>query len=105
MNDTNLLIIGDENAVFGFALLGVTGQVVHSAEEAHNALQHALNDKEIGIIFLTEAWATALQTEVAHHRATMPSPLLIEIPGSQPVPQHKSLRDLVQEALGIRLEG
>ena len=103
MNDTNLLIIGDENAVFGFALLGVTGQVVHSAEEAHDALQAALNAKEISIIFLTEAWATALQTEVAQHRATLPTPLIIEIPGSAPVAAHKSLRELVQEALGIRL--
>jgi len=103
MNGTNLLIIGDDNAVFGFALLGVPGQVVHSAEEAHDALQSALNDKEIDIIFVTEAWAAALQTEVAQHRATMPTPLLIEIPGSEPVAQHKSLRDLVQEALGMRL--
>ena len=50
MSDSGLYVIGDENAVFGFGLVGVEGQAAHSAEEAHRFLQRAL---------ARQAWASS----------------------------------------------
>ena len=105
MSATDLQVIGDENAVFGFALLGVNGQVVQNVEEARHALNTALANAQTAIIFLTDEWANALRAEVDQHKATVAMPLLIEIPSSRPVAERQSLRDLLQGALGVRLEG
>ncbi|MEZ4867060.1 MAG: V-type ATP synthase subunit F [Caldilineaceae bacterium] len=105
MNDAKLFVIGDENAVFGFALFGVAGQVVQNVEEARQALNTALTDASVAMIFLTDEWAATMRAEVDRHMATVATPLLVEIPSSQPNPARQSLRDLLQGALGIRLEG
>jgi vacuolar-type H+-ATPase subunit F/Vma7 len=39
MNGISLRVIGDENAVFGFALLGVPGEIVRTPAEARQALR------------------------------------------------------------------
>lgn len=105
MNATRLQVIGDENTVFGFALLGVNGQVVQSAEEADRALQRALDDPENAIVFLTDEWATAMRAKVDQHSATAAMPLLVAIPSGHTTVERQSLRELLQRALGIRLEG
>lgn len=105
MNSTKLFVIGDENVIFGFATLGVQGKTVRTREEARQALQTALTDQSLSIVFLSEEWATALREEVDQHKVSVASPLLVEIPGSQPQSERSPLRNLVQTALGIRLEG
>ena len=104
MSEPRLLVIGDENGVFGFALLGVEGRVVHSAEEARQALEEALASREPGIVLLTEEWAEAMRDEVDRLKATVLEPLILEIPASRPITVRRSLHELVQRALGIRLE-
>lgn len=105
MNATKLWVIGDENAIFGFALLGIGGQVVRTVAEARQALTTALADEATAIIFLTDVWAMALREEVDRHKVTATGPLLVEIASSQPNTARVSLRALLQGALGIRLEG
>ena len=104
MNASGLFVIGDENAVFGFRLLGIEGQAVHSAAEAHAALESVLARAGLEIVFVTDEWAQALRSELDRLRATLPSPLIVEIPGSRPAGTRPSLRSLIQQALGVRLE-
>ena len=47
-------IIGDEDAVLGFGLVGVEGRAAHSPAEAEQALSGALEDREVGIVLITE---------------------------------------------------
>jgi vacuolar-type H+-ATPase subunit F/Vma7 len=104
MNNSGLYVIGDENAVFGFGLLGIEGQAVESRAEAHAALEEALARSEADVVFLTDEWAQALGGELDRLRATVPAPLIVEIPGSRPGAARPSLRALVQQALGVRLD-
>ena len=104
MNDSSILVIGDEDAVIGFALLGVEGRAVHSEEEARQALEAAMSNRQLRIVLLTEDWASAMRETVDQLKATVLEPVLLEIPASRPVAQLTSLRELVQQALGIRLE-
>ncbi len=104
MNGSRLLVIGDENAVFGFALLGVEGRTVRTAEEARQALHEALARPEVAIVLLTEDWADALRDEVERLKATTLHPLIVEVPASRPGVERPTLRQLVQRALGVRIE-
>jgi V/A-type H+-transporting ATPase subunit F len=47
-------MIGDEDAVLGFGMVGVQGRTVHSPTEAEAAFQDALGDHDVGIVIITE---------------------------------------------------
>ena len=49
-----LQVIGHQDAVWGFALVGVPGCIVTTAEELHAALDAALADATVGIIMVTD---------------------------------------------------
>ncbi len=48
------LISDNIDTYTGMRLAGVEGVVVHERSELKDALEHAISDKEIGIILLTE---------------------------------------------------
>jgi V/A-type H+-transporting ATPase subunit F len=104
MSDSGIFVIGDENAVFGFRLLGVEGWTVRSADEAHSALESSLARDDLRILLVTEEWAHAMRRDLDRLRMTLPSPLIVEIPGSRRLEARPSLRALIQQALNVRLE-
>ena len=104
MNKPTLFVIGDEDAVLGFGLLGMDGHAVHTAEEARQALTNARVNMRSGILFITEEWADVMRDDVDRLKASTLEPLILEIPASQPRAESVSLRTLVQNALGIQLD-
>lgn len=48
-----VLVIGHQEAVLGFSLVGVEGRVVSSAAEVNQALDEAFSRPGIGIILVT----------------------------------------------------
>lgn len=97
--------IADEDTVRGFRLAGVSGQAVVSALEAAAAVEAALAQGDCGVLILTEPVAGLVQTLVEQIRFERERPLIVEIPGPEgALPGRKSLREIVQEAVGIRLE-
>jgi len=96
--------IGDEDTVRGFRLAGVDGQIVSSSEEAATALESAVGQRDIGVVIITDAVAADIRAQVDTIRLEREQPLLVEIPGpAGPIPGRKTLRQLVQEAVGIRI--
>lgn len=96
--------IADADTVRGFRLAGVAGQVATTAPHAAAALAAAVANADCGIIILTEKLATAIRAQVDGIRWAQPRPLIVEIPGPEgPVTGRKSLRELVQAAVGIRV--
>ncbi len=85
MNDTGLFVIGDENAVFGFGLIGVEGQAAHSAAEARSILENTLARQGMDVVLVTDEWAQALRSELDRLRTTLPAPLIVRDPGQQPL--------------------
>ena len=97
-------IIGDEDTVLGFALVGVEGRTVTTEHDARDAFESALKDEEIGIIVMTEAAAQLIRTTVDRYTFTADFPLIVEIPDrTGPSPDKPDMRTLINQALGINL--
>jgi V/A-type H+-transporting ATPase subunit F len=96
--------IADEDTVRGFRLAGIEGRAVTTLKEAQAALKAALDDAAIGILILTERVAADVRRQVDGVRSTRSRPLVVEIPGPEgPIPGRKTLRQFVQEAVGVRI--
>ena len=97
-------VIGDQDTVLGFGLVGVEGITVSSPEDVDTAFKYALGDKDIGIIIFTEAAAQMIRSVVDQYIFTEDFPLIVEIPdrkGSSP--DRPDMRSLVNRAIGINI--
>lgn len=97
--------LADEDTVRGFRLAGVPGTVVRSPAETAAALAAAAARPECAIIILTQSIADSIRPQVEQTRFERERPLLVEIAGPEGAsPGRKSLRQLVQEAVGLHLD-
>lgn len=100
----NYFIIGDEDAVLGFGMVGVSGKTASSPEEAETAFKTALKDEETGIIIITERIADLIRPLVDKYIFTRKFPLIVEIPDREGKLTGKpGIREMVNEAIGIKL--
>jgi V/A-type H+-transporting ATPase subunit F len=96
--------VADEDTVRGFRLAGVEGEAVATAAEAEQAIRRAAQRPDLGILIVTDTVAADIRELVDDIRMNRDRPLIVEIPGPQgPMPGRKTLRQLVQEAVGIRI--
>jgi len=99
-----VLVIGHPEAVLGFSLAGVTGQAVTTADEANQALDHALGVKDIGIILVTQDIARLIQARMDQLKLHSTVPLVVEILSPEGVqPGEPTLSEIVLRAIGIKL--
>ena len=97
-------VIGDEDAVLGFGMVGVQGKTVRSREEAESTFNGALADSEIGIIIITERIAELIRPLVDNFVFTQDFPLIVEIPDRKgPVTGKPDIRQMVNNAIGIKI--
>jgi V/A-type H+-transporting ATPase subunit F len=97
-------IIGDEDAVLGFGLVGVHGQTAISPEEARRAFNLALEDKDVGIVIITERVADLIRPQVDRYMFTQNFPLIVEVPDRQgPLAGKPGIRQMVNQAIGVKL--
>jgi len=95
-------VIGDEDTVLGFSLVGVEGTSAMSVEDATAAFKSALENKENGIIIITDKVADMIRDLVNQYLFSETFPLIVEIPASGGK-YKKDLRELVNEAIGVSL--
>jgi V/A-type H+-transporting ATPase subunit F len=97
-------IIGDEDAVLGFGMVGVQGRAVKDQGEAEAAFKHALENREIGIIIMTERVTELIKTTVDRYLFRESFPLIVEIPDRRgPLKERIGIREMVNAAIGIKL--
>jgi V/A-type H+-transporting ATPase subunit F len=97
-------IIGDEDTVLGFGIVGVPGTVVTNSGQAQRAFQALLEDKETGIIIITERIADMIRPIVDKYLFTVNFPLVVEIPdrlGTKP--GRRGIKEMVNTAIGIKI--
>ena len=100
----NYFVIGDEDTVLGFGLVGVKGKTVHSGDEAKAAFEGALSEQDTGIIIITERIADLIRPMVDRYLFSERFPLIVEIPDREgPVKGKPGIRKMVNEAIGINL--
>ncbi len=99
-----LMVVGNQEAVLGFSLAGVSGIVATSAAEVNQALDVALSTPDVGIILVTEDVSMLIQARMDQLKMTSTVPLVVEIPGPQGSPPDKpSLSEMVKRAIGIKI--
>ena len=97
-------IIGDEDTVLGFGMVGVSGKVVTSADEAMRAFEAILEDKEVSIIIITETVADMIRSTVNKYLFTVSFPLIVEIPDRHSTKGDRpGIREMVNTAIGLKL--
>jgi V/A-type H+-transporting ATPase subunit F len=97
-------IIGDEDSVLGFGMVGVRGTAVRDKQEAEHAFRKALEDPETGIVIMTERTADMIRSLVDRYLFTERFPLIVEIPDREgPKEGRPGIRDLVNASIGIKL--
>lgn len=97
-------IIGDEDTIIGFGILGVPGKIATNANEAQGAFQAILDDGETGIIIITEQIADMIRPIVNRYLFTIGFPLVVEIPDRKGVkPDRPGIKEMVDAAIGIKL--
>jgi V/A-type H+-transporting ATPase subunit F len=99
-----ILVIGHPEAVLGFSLVGVHGQIATSAEEVNQALSGALASPDVGIILVTEGVAGLIEPRMSQLKLRSTGPLVVEIPGPEGVPSDQlTLSEVVQRVIGIKI--
>ena len=75
-----IAVLGDWDSIFGFATLGLDTFPVTEPEEGARKLRE-LADSDYGIIYITEALADKLETQIERY-ADKQLPAIILIPGA-----------------------
>lgn len=98
------LISDNTDTQMGMRLSGVEGVVVHTEDEVKEALQQAINDKDIGIILMTEKLISLCQKTVYELKLSQKQPLIVEIPDRHATSKiSETISKYVQEAVGIKI--
>ena len=98
-----VLVVGNEEAVLGFSLVGVHGQAARTDAEANKALDEALKDTEVGIVLVTADVVRLIPARVSQLKMRSSGPLVVEIPGPEGQgPDEPSLREVIQRAVGVK---
>lgn len=96
-------VIGDEDTVLGFNLVGVSGMSATNAEEARTAWSKALENNQTGIIVITDVVANLIRETVDQYLFSETFPLVVEIPSPRGDGHGRDLRALVNDAIGVSL--
>ena len=97
-------VIGDEDTVLGFGIVGVLGKIATNEEETRRAFHELLEDKDVSIIIITERLADKIRTLVDQYLLTQSFPLIVEIPDRQGrLPGRSGIKEMVNAAIGIKI--
>lgn len=97
-------VLGDEDTVLGFGMVGVLGKTVSNSDEADQGFRAILKDKNVGIIIITELVADMIRPVVDKYLFAEIFPLIVEIPdGNGRIEGRAGIRDVVNSAIGIKL--
>ncbi len=75
-----IVVIGDEDTVLAFSVLGVTPVPVNSSSEMLKQFEKYMTERDIGLIILTENYAKDIEDTINSYRLKKPYPAVIRIP-------------------------
>jgi V/A-type H+-transporting ATPase subunit F len=98
-----IYIIGDLHTVSAFRLSGVEG-VVSAPDDVSARLEEIIGKKDAAVVLVTNDLAVDLQRRIREINLTLPSPVVVEIPGMDDAQGfRRSVMGYIAEALGISL--
>lgn len=88
----------------GLRLVGVDGAVVHTEEELWEALDYAMNDREIGILLIMEDLSKRFPDTIKEIKLSRKLPLVVEIPDRHGLGRRPDfITAYIREAIGVKL--
>ena len=104
-------VIGDPDTVLAFALGGVPGQVVHSADDARAAVDEIVNAvRRAGgpvhhptLLLVTSAAAARIRSHLDAVMLDANAPLILELPVFNDPPCKSPVERFVDRVLGVHL--
>lgn len=98
------LISDNVDTLTGMRLAGVEGVVVHERRELKEALESVMDNKEIGVILLTEKFGREFPEIIDDIKLNRRLPLIIEIPDRHGTGRRPDfITAYVNEAIGLKL--
>ena len=99
------LISDNIDTQIGMRLVGVKGVVVHTKEEVLKVLEEIKDDREIGILIVTEKIAELIPDILKTMRLSKKPPLVTVIPDRHGSRRPKDfITRYIQEAIGVKVK-
>lgn len=98
------LISDNRDTLVGMRLAGIKGIVVNDKKDIEKAFDTLINDKKVGILFITERAAEKIKNRINYVKQKMNCPLIVEIPD-----RHGSIKGedyitgYVRDSIGIKI--
>ena len=100
----DFFILGEEEILIGFDVVGIQGRVVTTREEALSGFREATALDGLKALIITEDAAALIEDEIIEWNMSGRFPLLVEIPGLKGRREgKKSLIQSIREAVGISI--
>ena len=98
------LISDNVDTLTGMRLAGVEGVVVHEKNEIKDAMTNVLNNKDIGIVLITEKCSGKIPEIIDDIKLNRKFPLLLEIPDRHGSGRRSDfITAYINEAIGIKI--
>lgn len=98
------LVSDNIDTLVGMRLAGIDGVVVHDSDALLKAVEKAAEDKDMGVLMLTEKAASFNKAYISELKIRLHTPIIVEIPdrhGSRDIAG--SINNLVHESIGLKL--
>lgn len=100
----SFLISDNVDTMLGLRIAGINGIVLHSKDEIEYLLDKLLEDKEIGIILLTEKAASEVPEKLTEIKLAKELPLIIEIPDRHGKRKDKdAIMGYIRDSIGLKI--
>jgi V/A-type H+-transporting ATPase subunit F len=98
------LISDNTHTLAGMRLAGIEGVVVHEREEILKELEKVKEEREVGILLVTELLVERVQPEINDLKLSRNLPIIVEIPdrhGTRRPPDF--LTRYIRESIGLKI--
>ncbi|MBB6630146.1 V-type ATP synthase subunit F [Clostridium algidicarnis] len=100
----SFLISDNVDTIVGMKMAGIDGIVLNSKQEILDKITELKNDKEIGIIIITEKIGLLIQDEVNKLKVSKEGPLLAEIPDRHgSIKGNDAIVKYIKESIGLKI--
>ncbi|MGC8555446.1 MAG: V-type ATP synthase subunit F [Conexivisphaera sp.] len=93
------IAIGDKIFVNAFRLVGADGVEVSGPREMLDALRRALESRDVGLILLSDNFASEIESELAVIKGKYSVPLIYELPSPGGSPREIDYMQMVKEMM------
>ncbi len=94
-------VIGTEDTVLGFGLIGISGTIAQNSEMVKQTLEQYANPKQYDLIIVNSRLLQGLEEFIDNYRLNSENPILFDIPDESGTPVQDLLRDFVKKAFAM----